>query len=348
MDGAKTKAHFCDKLMTWRRTKPLSSDGNDFVPKTINLNQIKFIQRVIAQTVTPSWIKSVPRNYGESNAGSIKADEWRTLTTLYLLIALVLLWADHPADEHSARLLGMLDHSMALFQAVILVCRYTMTVERATAYRHLLKAWVEGLTVHHPHTQSHVKRPIIHVAFHIYDFLLLFGPVISWWCFPFERAIGYLQKINTTDRVGGELEGILTKSFLRGATLRRWLRRPDCPDIIKQFKAIFDRAFGQRSEVVGTSPPLAKDGDRAQYMFNGTSFSRASMHLGNSIVLYYPSSSASTPIAGSIEQNLSHGEETSFIIRRQAPLPPGQSDPFLRYHPYFPAQTYSSKMQKHH
>jgi hypothetical protein len=290
-------------------------------------------------------INSVPRNYGESNAGSIKADEWRTLATLYLPIALVLLWADRPADEHSARLLGMLDHSMALFQAVILVCRYTMTVERANTYRQLLKTWVEGLTVHHPHTQSHAKRPIIHVAFHIYDFLLLFGPVISWWCFPFERAIGYLQKINTTDRVGGELEGILTKSFLRGATLRRWLRRPDCPDIIKHFKAIFDRAFGQRSEVVGTSPPLVKDGDRAQYMFNGTSFSRASTHLGNSLVLYYPSSSASTPIAGSIERILSHGEETSFIIRRQAPLPPGQSDPFLRYYPYFPAQTYSSKMQ---
>ncbi|KAJ7306722.1 hypothetical protein DFH08DRAFT_720715 [Mycena albidolilacea] len=171
------------------------------------------------------------------------------------------------------------------------------------------------------------------------------GPLISWWYFPFERTIGYLQKINTTNRVGGELEGILTKSFLRGATLRRWLRRPDCPEIIKQFKAIFDRAFGQRSKVVGTSPPLVKDGDCAQYMYNGTSFSRASTHLGNSLVLYYPSSSASTPIAGSIERILSRREETSFIICRQAPLPAGQSDPFLWYYPYFPAQTYSSKMQ---
>ncbi|KAJ6532079.1 hypothetical protein B0H19DRAFT_853988, partial [Mycena capillaripes] len=127
--------------------------------------------------------------------------------------------------------------------------------------------------------------------------------------------------------------------------LRRWLRRPDCPEIIKQFKAIFDRAFTPRSEAVGTSPPLMKDGDRAQYMFNGIGYSRASTHLGNSLVLYYPSTSANTPIAGSIEQILSTGEDTSFIIRRQAPLPPGQSDPFRRYYPYFPAQTYSSKMQ---
>ncbi|KAE9382827.1 hypothetical protein BT96DRAFT_845020 [Gymnopus androsaceus JB14] len=40
---------------------------------------------------------------------------------------------------------------------------------------------------------------------HIYDFLLLFGPVISWWCFPFERLIGALQKINTNDFVGGKI-----------------------------------------------------------------------------------------------------------------------------------------------
>ncbi|KAK0431495.1 hypothetical protein EV421DRAFT_1720503, partial [Armillaria borealis] len=44
----------------------------------------------------------------------------------------------------------------------------------------------------------------IHVLFHIYDFLLLFGPVISWWCFPFEHLIGALQKINTSSRVGGK------------------------------------------------------------------------------------------------------------------------------------------------
>ncbi|KAJ6532080.1 hypothetical protein B0H19DRAFT_966607, partial [Mycena capillaripes] len=68
-----------------------------------------------------------------------------------------------------------------------------MTAARAAAYRTFLKIWVEGLNVHHPHTLNHAKRPNVHVAFHIYDFLLLFGPVISWWCFPFERVIGYLQ-----------------------------------------------------------------------------------------------------------------------------------------------------------
>ncbi|KAE9396172.1 hypothetical protein BT96DRAFT_825122, partial [Gymnopus androsaceus JB14] len=44
----------------------------------------------------------------------------------------------------------------------------------------------------------------IHMANHIYNFLKLFGPVISWWCFPFEHLIGVLQKVNTNDHIGGE------------------------------------------------------------------------------------------------------------------------------------------------
>lgn len=43
---------------------------------------------------------------------------------------------------------------------------------------------------------------IHHLAFHIYDFLKLFGPVHSWWCFPFERLIGLLQRIPTNHHFG--------------------------------------------------------------------------------------------------------------------------------------------------
>ncbi|KAJ7186317.1 hypothetical protein GGX14DRAFT_332746, partial [Mycena pura] len=114
---AQTKADYCMKLLAWRRTKPRSGDINTFSPKAINLGHIKFIQRVISGTEKPSWVNSVPHNYGESNAGTIKADEWRTLSTLYLPIALVLLWGDRPMDQQSARFMGLLDHTMALFTA---------------------------------------------------------------------------------------------------------------------------------------------------------------------------------------------------------------------------------------
>lgn len=166
---------------------------------------MEHIQNVISKTITPSWINSVPANYGENSAGSIKADEWRTLSTIYLPIALVTLWGDidgTPPKEESQHM-KILNHSMSLFQAVGIVCRYSMTKRRAIQYRNLIKEWVDGLHTVHPHTTKHQRRPNVHASFHIHDFLLLFGPVTSWWCFPFERLIGTIQKINTNDEIGG-------------------------------------------------------------------------------------------------------------------------------------------------
>ncbi|KAJ6491081.1 hypothetical protein C8R45DRAFT_826136, partial [Mycena sanguinolenta] len=111
--GPRKKDTYINKLIPWRLTKPFINPL--FVSRTVDLSTIKFIQRVIAETATPSWINSVPKNYSESNAGTIKADEWRTLATIYLPIALIILWGDWVPTE--SRFLGMLDHSMALFQA---------------------------------------------------------------------------------------------------------------------------------------------------------------------------------------------------------------------------------------
>lgn len=183
---------------------PLSSP--ETVEKTCTLETLQYIQHVIKTTTWLSWIHSVPTNYGESTAGTIKADEWRILSTVYLPIALVTLWGDKdglPPPEGS-HFLKLLDHTMALFQAVTLVVRYSMNISRVTKYRDFIKQWVDGLYTLHPHTAKHRKRPNVHAAFHLYDFLLLFGPVLSWWCFPFERLIGALQKINTNDIIGGE------------------------------------------------------------------------------------------------------------------------------------------------
>ncbi|KAG6805757.1 hypothetical protein H0H93_004167 [Arthromyces matolae] len=91
---------------------------------------------------------------------------------------------------------------MALFQAAGLICRYSMTSERAKQSRELLTKWIDGLHSIHPHTVKHKKRPNVHASLHLEEFLLLFGPVTSWWCFPFERLIGQIQKINTNDFIG--------------------------------------------------------------------------------------------------------------------------------------------------
>jgi hypothetical protein len=254
------------------------------------------------------------------------------------------MWGDQLQGADAARLVAILTHSMTLFQAVTLLCRYSSTQDRASAYRKFIREWVEGLGTNHPHSLEHAARINIHAAFHIYDFLLLFGPVISWWTFPFERLIGALQKIKTNDHIGGELEATIAKSFWRGANLRRYLNRADCPEVIKQLKKLFDLSFSPRNDRSAESVPAENDKDRAHYTHQGVNYSRASTHLGNSLVLYYPSSAPTeSPIAGSIQRIETAGDNTIFHIRRQGKLPPGKFDPFLPY-PHFPAKTYSSQM----
>jgi hypothetical protein len=171
------------------------------------MHTIRYIQRVIKDTVTPSWINSVPSNYGENAAGTIKADEWRVLSTIYLPIALVTLWGDDSVDgvvgKSNTHMRHVLDHTMALFQGVMLICRYTINRRCITAYRNLMKQWIDNLFDVHPHAKKHHLRPNVHASLHLYDFLLSFGPVIHWWCFPFEHLIGTLQRINTNEQVGG-------------------------------------------------------------------------------------------------------------------------------------------------
>ena len=183
---------------------PLSTDL--VTQQLITVDVIQYIQEAIKSTSTPSWINSVPKNYGEANAGTIKADEWRILSTVYFPIAFVSLWGFEngscPGENNHA--LQVLDHTMALFQAVNIMCRDAMTVDRATRYRELIKHWIIGLHRLHPETLKHKNRDNVHAALHLYDFAILFGAVMSWWCFPFERLIGTLQDINTNSLVGGE------------------------------------------------------------------------------------------------------------------------------------------------
>ena len=152
--------------------------------------------------MTPSSVTSLPLNFGSASGGSLKASQWRALCNIYLPIALITLWGDNNASGPPNRL-DLLDHSMYLFLAVIIACCETMDPGRIATYRKFLKVYVDGLRTYYPHTIRHKKVSIIHIAFHIYDFLHLFGPVMSWWCFSLERLIGFLQKLNTSCHVGG-------------------------------------------------------------------------------------------------------------------------------------------------
>lgn len=156
---------------------------------------------------TPSWVRSVPKNFGAKQAGTLKADEWRTMCTLYLPVALILLWnrtwnpdvAVQRSPHRKEQLALALDHTMYLVGAIRAVSTQTTDALRAMKYHKLMSLYVQNLTKVHE-TTTYVSNH--HAAMHIREFLLMFGPVYSWWCFPFERLIGTLQNSKTDNMIG--------------------------------------------------------------------------------------------------------------------------------------------------
>lgn len=174
--------------------QPLKSDAPDS-SLLVNENVMQRIHNVIKNTTTPSWIRSVPSNFGARNAGTLKADEWRMLFTVFLPIALISVWGDgtiHHSDSARKRALSVLDITMHLVTAVTISCMGSLTPMLADTYLKSISLWTEGVYREFP------KSPVttnVHMAFHVFDFMFLFGPVRSWWCFAFERLIGHLGRL---------------------------------------------------------------------------------------------------------------------------------------------------------
>ncbi|TDL19964.1 hypothetical protein BD410DRAFT_815795 [Rickenella mellea] len=373
-EPTKFKSDYATALMQWRRGKPSAASNHH--PRITTPRIMQHIKNVIKETVTPSWLGSVPHNFGDKAAGSLKADEWRTMYTVYLPLALVSLWGEgtfHMSAAASQRLREVLDHTMSLVSAITIACFRTMTIGRAIAYRSHVVKWLQDLQRLHPHIAQRTNN---HMAVHVFDFFLLFGPTRSWWCFPFERLIGQLQRLPHNHRFG-QLEHTVLRAFLKASKLRQWLARSDCPAAIKECKALFDKSYtskpddysggGEHRDSVFLNPSDLRGQDRrevpvpkdlrpltklskvvmhARWTQNGVVYARASTHLGNSLVYFYPHDDIShVPVPGSIKYILNHANQVVFAIQRQLDVTPGVVDPFAPY-PDFPAKLYSSAVRK--
>lgn len=165
----------------------------------------------------------------------------------------------------------------------------------------------------------------------------------------------------------------MLQSFTRGGKLKRWLSRDDCPEAVKECKALFDRSYPQNVDANGIGDadeemetyvsevqkkPQATPTDllaligsqrvvlHARFKSLGVVYSRSSTHLGNSLVCFYPCGDmASAPIPGSIKYIFSSGAEVCFAVQRQLPRDPGDGvvDQFLPY-PHFGAKLYQSRL----
>lgn len=161
---------------------------------------MKEIWKDLQIIVTPSWINSVPSNLGNPSHGKLKADQWRTLGTLHLPLSLIRIWGTvDPSNHRSTRCHQILKVTMLLVSAVTVATSRTTSKRLAETYLQLMREYLDGIAMLFP---DYEFRPNHHMALHISEFLMLFGPVQSWWTFPFERLIGALQRMPHNFKIG--------------------------------------------------------------------------------------------------------------------------------------------------
>jgi hypothetical protein len=178
-----------------RTTKPMRP--KQFTPS--NISVLKHLRSVISSTEVPSWVSSVPHNWGSASMGTPKADEWRIMAMIYFPISLITLWGGAADDENGRSRRRLLELTMCIVQATWLLCGRQTSKEDRSAYLKYMCTYLYNLE---KNVQGAKYRPNHHFSLHLYEFLELYGPVHSWWCFPYERINGMLQRIATNNLFG--------------------------------------------------------------------------------------------------------------------------------------------------
>ncbi|SJL15206.1 uncharacterized protein ARMOST_18692 [Armillaria ostoyae] len=191
----------------------------------------------IEHMVTPSWVTPVPTKLGTSGHGKLKVDQWRVLGTAYLPMTLTRLWAKTDETALSQRRQQILEATHSLVTAVNIASSRTTSCLAANMYQNNILTYIVQVKELFP---DYRFRPNHHMAIHLHEYLHFYGPVHSWWTFPFERVIDMLQRI-TTNYITGQYEKTIAFSFNRAARLRALLSKDTCPPELQNCRDMFER-----------------------------------------------------------------------------------------------------------
>lgn len=160
---------------------------------------MRTIQADIGNTTLPSWIERPPSNFGSPSHGKLKADHWRTVCTISLVMTLVRLWGREDCAPWEK---NMLRNFLDLVIAVNTVTKRSISPEQIKTYKFYMHRYLETLCTLYPERNL---VPNHHLALHLPRCLSDFGPVHSWWCFPFERYNGVISRLNTNNQPGKKI-----------------------------------------------------------------------------------------------------------------------------------------------
>ncbi|KAH9829722.1 uncharacterized protein C8Q71DRAFT_717903 [Rhodofomes roseus] len=213
----------------------------------------------IKSTYLPSWVERPPLNFGSASHGKLKADHWRTVCTINMVVTLTRIWGRATAStaEHH-----LLDNFIHLVVAVDLASRRSMSAERARLYDHHMLEYLRTLR----ELFEHNLVPNHHLSLHLSTCLMLFGPVHGWWAYPFERFNGIIQRLKTNNQTD-KIPLTYMRIFHAAAELRWRIASADWPkddsihEVLNAFKNVYqDAARGTRViDVLGALPGYGED-----------------------------------------------------------------------------------------
>lgn len=164
--------------------------------------EMEQIRDDILGTTRPVWHAGPPSSFGSKGHGKLKADQWRSSIEFDIPVSLVsLLDKSKQLNDlaATARCQKLVDSTMLLATAIRWATSHQTSPHHAAEYKRYMQAYLDSIKKLDP---GITLRPNHHNALHLGDFLLLFGPMHSWWMFPFERVIGTLQGINHNSKLG--------------------------------------------------------------------------------------------------------------------------------------------------
>jgi hypothetical protein len=164
------------------------------LPPLITSQDLHELRQDITKVILPSGFTKISPEFGDISCGKLKADEWRSLLTVYLPLTVTKLWAS--SNHHRLHLKGLL----ALSIIVNIICSTTITEALIKCYNNAIRIYLKiiramngcDLVTNH------------HMSLHLSLFMEQFGPCRTFWSFPYERLIGKLQRTLCTPSIGKE------------------------------------------------------------------------------------------------------------------------------------------------
>ncbi|RPD61515.1 hypothetical protein L227DRAFT_585676 [Lentinus tigrinus ALCF2SS1-6] len=194
-----------------------SSAGDDSDDSAIGRDTLDAYLADRARMEVPSWVNPPPVSFGTKRHGKLSADQWRTLSIVYLPVTLIRIWG-----FQEERRVKMMMNFLYLVETVEIIGLLEIDEERIARAEVVMKQYLD--TAKELYKGCKVQ-PNHHLALHIGVFLRLFGPVHSWRAFVFERFNFFLQSLNT-NLTFGDLEVTFMMSSCRQANFTPLLRSP--------------------------------------------------------------------------------------------------------------------------